>query len=114
MACASRNEAIPTRYRRFPIPVFDINSSVNRVLDHRSVRVEIVGDVDVNKRKCLEKDVPRQRNNLWGNNNCWKFVVCKGVVGSSRLWLLSSSSSSSSNTVVVVVVVVVVAVKSSS
>jgi len=75
--------------------------------------VEIVGDVDVNKRKCLEKDVPRQRNNLWGNNNCWKFVVCKGVVGSSRLWLLSSSSSSSS-TVVVVVVVVVVAVKSSS
>jgi len=40
--------------------------------------VEIVGDVDVNKRKCLEKDVPRQRNNLWGNNNCWKFVVQRG------------------------------------
>lgn len=40
------------RYRRFPIPVFDINSSVNQVLDHRSVRVEIVVDVDVKKRKC--------------------------------------------------------------
>lgn len=104
MACASRNEAIPTRYRRFPIPVFDINSSVNRVLDHRSVRVEIVGDVDVNKRKCLEKDVPRQRNNLWGNNNCWKFVVRKGVVG---LHAFGCS-------VVVVGVVVVVVVKSSS
>jgi hypothetical protein len=61
--------------------------------------VEIV--VDVNKRKCLEKYVPRQRNNLWGNNN-WKFVVCRGVVG---LHAFGCS---------VVIVVVVVVVKSSS